>query len=176
MKIKETDEELILTEIPVMAWLACLFAAAIGGVLLYTGSGGMSGSEKLVGWQIALLFIMGGFAFLVGTFYLSTLPITKVIINKKHKIISIKKYGLFGKLEEVYKLSDVKEFSLIAEKDSDGDSFFPIVLSLKDGQEIKITSSGSHSEEYMNEFVFPANEYINKIKSFEDFKWKSFER
>ncbi len=162
MKITKTPNELTIQETPGCLWFVGLFFAFVGGIFVYGTGGGFSNLGQVPRWQIALAFCMGAISVSVGFWIIYTAPISKVIVDRAKNIVILKRYGLFGKRETLYKFNEIKKFCLIEDRDDEGSPIWSFGMELNDGEMLKITSLPSHSEEYERKYIFETNEFMRK--------------
>lgn len=163
MKLKQTENELIIDEAPGCLWIFGLFFMVIGGAFAYGGLGGFSNSTELASWELALTFFMGSAGVATGIWIIYAAPVTKVTVDRNANRITHLRKGIFGKTEKVYALDEVKEFCLIEEVDDDGDPVWSLGLALAGGGErIRISSLASHSESVKRDLLFKSNEFMRR--------------
>jgi hypothetical protein len=162
MKTKQTVNELIIQETPGCLWFFGLFFVIIGGMLVYGTLGGFSNWNEVPAWQLILAFFVAVSVISGGIWVISGAPITKIVINRIEDYVLIKKYGFFGKRETVYKFSEIKQFCLIEEKDSENDTIWSVGMELNDGELLKTSSMPLHTEEIQRKYIFEINEFMRK--------------
>lgn len=162
MKIKQTPNELIIQETPGCLWIFGLFFAIVGGIFVYGALGGFSNWNEVSFWQLALAFFMGAIAVAVGIWMIYKAPISKVVIDRIEDKVLLKRFGLFGKREIIYKFSEIKEFCLIEDKDDENEPIWSFGMELDNGEIIKISSMPLHSENYQRKYIFETNEFMRK--------------
>ena len=162
MHTEQTANELIIRETPGCLWIVGLFFAFVGGVFAYGSLGGLTDYDSHSAWMLALSFGMGAIAVAVGVWILYNAPITKIVVNRIENIVSMTRYGLFGKQETFYDFDDIKYFCLTEDVDDEGSPVWYFAIKLDDGETIKITSLASHSETYERQYVFTVNEFMRK--------------
>lgn len=162
MKITQTPNELTIQETPGCLWFIGLFFAVIGGTFVYGALGGFSNWNEVPGWQLALAFFMGATAVSIGVWAIYTAPVSKVIVDRVEDKVILKRFGLFGKRDTVYKFDEIKQFCQIEDKDDEGSPIWSFGMELNNGEMLKITSLPSHSEEYERKYIFETNEFMRK--------------
>lgn len=160
MRLKEEFNQTIVEETPGCLWFVGLFFALVGGIFVYGSLGGLNDYAKQSPWMLAFAFLMGSSAVGVGIWIIYNAPITKVVINRIESRVLLRRYGLFGKKEIVFRFDEIKCFRLIEDKDDEGSPIWSFGLELTNDELVKITSLPSHSEEYERKHVFQINEFM----------------
>ncbi len=160
MRLKEEFNQIIIEETPGCLWFAGLFFAFVGGIFVYGSLGGLTDYAKQSPWMLALSGVMGSIGVAVGIWIIYNSPITKVFVNRAENRVLLKRYGLFGKKETVYRFDEIECFRLIEAKDDEGSPIWSFGLELSNGELLKITSLPSHSEEYERRHVFQINDFM----------------
>ena len=162
MKLRQTENELIIDEAPGCLWIFGLFFVAIGAAFVYGSLGGFSNSSEVGPWVLALTFFMGSTGVAIGFWIIFRAPVTKVNIDRNEKTVLHSQRGLFGKRENLYRFDQVREFCLIEEVDDEGDPIWSLGLGLSDGERVRISSLASHSESFKREFLFKSNQFMRR--------------
>jgi hypothetical protein len=162
VKIKQSENELIIEETPGCLWIFGLFFAVIGGVFVYGSLGGFSNWNEASTLTIYLSFLMGAIAVAVGVWIIYRAPLTKVIVNRQTKTVVHIRRGLAGQQKNIYSFGQIKQFCLVEQEDSEGDPIWSLGMELSNGETIKISSLESHNEKYKRDFVFQTNEFMHK--------------
>lgn len=128
MKIKTDEHKIVLTDLPLTAWLFGLVFAIVGLQLLIPSL--LSGN--ILGILIGVLFAFGGSQ----TGLLK--PYERITIDRWLKTITVRKIGLlnFGKTE--YAAGDIEKIYSETETDSEDAKSYTICLSLTGGQSLVI--------------------------------------
>ena len=162
MHTEQTPNELIIRETPGCLWIVGLFFVFVGGVFVYGSLGGLTDYDSHSAWMLALSFGMGAIAVAVGVWIIYIAPITKIVVDRIENIVSMTRYGLFGKQETFYNFDNIKYFCLTEDVDDEGSPVWYFAMKLDDGEIIKITSLASHSETYERQYIFQGNEFMRK--------------
>lgn len=162
MKIKQTENELIILETPGCLWIFGLFFISVSGVFVYGALGGFKDYDRVPLWGIAACFLMGVIGISVGVWQIYLAPVTKIIINRRDKTVTHLRRGLFGAEKTIYGFDQVKQFRNIEDKDSEGDPIWYLGMEFYSGKIIEISSMPSHSEKYKQDFVFEINRFLKK--------------
>ena len=162
MKISEAGDQISIDETPGCLWVFGLFFGVIGGLFVYGSLGGFTNRDEVPVYAIWLAFVMGAVGIAVGIWIILRAPVTNVVIDRQKKIISHTRRGLFGKTEDLYHIDQVKEFCVIEDKDDEGSSIWSLGYELSSGEIIAISSLQSHDEKFKRNFVFRANEFMQK--------------
>lgn len=162
MQAEQTENVLIIRESPGCLWLFGLFFAFVGSVFVYGALGGLADYDRQSPWMLALAFVIGAIGIGAGIWIIYRAPITQVVINRVENEVFITRYGLFGKQKTFYDFDEIEQFCLIEEQDSEGDKIWSLGMKLKNDETIKISSLPSHDKRFKNNFVFQANEFMQK--------------
>jgi hypothetical protein len=162
MKSKQTVNELIIRETPGCLWILSGLFVFVGGVFIYGSLGGFTNWNSVPWWTILLTLLMGSIGFAVGCRMLFHSPITKVIVNRPNELVTLTRYGLFGKTEIVYSFEQIKQFCLVEEKDDKDNLIWSLGIELTDGKIETVSSLPSHFQEQKQKFVFQTNEFMYK--------------
>lgn len=162
MQVKQTGNELIISETPGCLWIFGLLFALVGGSFVYGSLGGFTNFNEVPFWQLALACLMGLIAVSFGVWQIFTAPVTKIIFNRTTKTAVYTKYGLNGKTRTFYNFDSIKKFLTLEEKDSEGDSIWSLAMELSSGEIIKISAMGVHHEKSKRDIVFEVNKFTNK--------------
>lgn len=162
MQTEQTESELIIRETPGCLWIFGLFFAFVGGIFVYGALGGLADYDKQALWMLAMAFVMGAIGVGTGIWIIYRAPITRVVINGIENEVLMMRYGLFGKQKAYYNFDEIEQFCLIEEQDSEGDKIWSLGMKLIDDETIKISSLPSHDERFKSNFVFQANEFMQK--------------
>jgi len=162
MKIKQTENELITQEMPGCLWIFGLFFAFVGSIFVYGSLGGFTNADEVLRYAIYLAFLMGAIGVACGVWVISRAPVSKIVVNRINETVVYTKYGLSGKTESRFRFDEIKQFCLVEEKDSEGDTIWSLGLELANRETIKISSLESHDERFKRNFVFQTNEFVRK--------------
>jgi hypothetical protein len=162
MKSFQTQNELIIIETPGCMWIIALLFVSIGGVIVYGSVGGFTNYHQIEFYKIFLAFVMGMIGVSAGCWLVYRSPITKVTINNLSETVYLQRFGISGKTKNQYTFDEISQFSLISEKDTEGDPIWLLGMELADGEVIRISSLESHSEEFKRKFVYETNLFMNK--------------
>jgi hypothetical protein len=162
MQATQTENELILRETPGCVWIFGLFFALVGGAFVYGALGGFADYPRREVWMLAAAFVTGSIGVAAGAWLIYRAPVTKLIINRIEKSVLMTQYGLFGRRVAFFDFDEIEQFSLIEERDSEGDAIFSLGMELINGDTVKISSLPSHDERFKREFVFQTNEFMRK--------------
>ncbi len=78
MKIKQTENELIIQETPGCLWIFGLFFAFVGAIFVYGSFGGLTDYDKQAAWMLMFAFLMGAIAVACGVWIISRAPVLTV--------------------------------------------------------------------------------------------------
>lgn len=162
MQTEQTENALIIRETPGCLWIFGLFFALVGGIFVYGALGGFVDHARHELWMLALAFIMGSIGVAAGVWIIYRAPVTRIVIYRIENTITMTRYGLFGRRESVYDFDEIEQFSLIEDKDSEGDQIWSLGMDLINGERIVISSLPSHDERFIRQFVFQTNEFMHK--------------
>ena len=162
MKIKQTENELIIQETPGCLWIFGLFFAFVGAIFVYGSFGGLTDYDKQAAWRLMLAFLMGAIAVACGVWIISRAPVSKIVVDRINETVVYTKYGLSGKKEFRFRFDEIKQFCLVEEKDGEGDAIWSLGMDLANRETIKISSLESHDESFKRNFVFQTNEFMRK--------------
>lgn len=162
MKLEQTDNKLVVKEAPGCIWILGLFFIGVSGTIVYGSLGGFTNYREIPQWQVIVAFVMGSFGVMAGYGIIWAAPVTRLVIDKQHNILTHTRRGINGKTKKIYTLDQIKEFTLIDEADSDGDPIYFLGLELASGEKVKISSLSSHDESYKRDFLFKANTFLGK--------------
>ncbi len=162
MHVEQTENELIIRETPGCLWIFGLFFAFVGGTFVYGSLGGFADYERHEVWMLALAFVMGSIGVAAGIWIIYNAPITKIVINRVENTVSMTRYGLLKDQKYAFDFDEIEGFCLTEDVDDEGSPIWYFALKLSDDETIKITSLASHSETYERQYVFRANEFMNK--------------
>ncbi len=162
MQINQTENELIIRETPGCLWIFGLFFALVGGAFVYGALGGFADFDRQELWMLALALVMGSIGVGTGAWIIYRAPVTKVVINRIANEVRMTRYGLFGRQETFYVFDEIEQFSLIEDRDSEGDPIWSLGMDLTNGETIPISSLPSHDERFKSNFVFQTNEFMRK--------------
>lgn len=162
MKIRENGPILTINEMPVFAWLFGAFFMIVGATFVYGASGGYSNYEEATRFTLVAHFVSGMIALAVGFCIIQFTPVTWITIDRTNQTLAFKQRGLSKNVDRVHRFSEVKEFYLIEDKDSDGDPVWALGLAFTDGEEIRISAIDSHDEKFKRDMIFKANVFMYK--------------
>ena len=174
LRITENKDEIIVREIPFFDWVR---AAVAGLIFFFIVCAALASKENLSDllWVLILLTPIGAFLL-----FLLTTPTFSVKINKPGKTVSVRRQNLFKYSFEVYSFSEIADLiyidtKLLGEQGRET-AFYQLMLPLKTGKNIEISSSGgSKDNEYqnavdlMNPYIFDTSKQIPfKLTVFDD--------
>ncbi|HMS39151.1 MAG TPA: hypothetical protein PKE69_02915 [Pyrinomonadaceae bacterium] len=162
MNTEQTQNELIIRETPGCLWIVGLFFAVVGGIFVYGALGGFADYSRHSPLMLAVALVMGSVGVGVGVWTIYNAPITKIVINRVENTVLMSRYGLLSREDSFYDFDQIEGFCLMEDRDTEGDPIWYFALQLIDDEPIRITSLASHSETYKREYVFRANEFMNK--------------
>ncbi|HEX9960959.1 MAG TPA: hypothetical protein VGB00_08505, partial [Pyrinomonadaceae bacterium] len=117
MKIKHTENELILQDAPGCLWIFGLFFACIGAVFVFGSLGGFTNYDELPSYAIYLSFLMGAIGIGVGVWQISAHPLSKTIVDSQIKTVRHAERGLFKKHENTFHFEEIAQFIVIESED-----------------------------------------------------------
>ena len=167
MKLKETDLGLEIKHTPGCLWVFGCFFFVVGSIFLYGLLGGFSNYDKIETWEIAVGLVISLSIIVVGIWQILSHPVMITTINGRNKTITLVEKGFIRRQKRELKFSEVSKFEIVEEKDSEGDSFYYIVLKTKRSEKIKLSSSGIQVESYVLEIKDEINRYLEKEKLLE---------
>jgi hypothetical protein len=162
MQINKSENELILRETPGCLWIFGLFFAFVGGVLVYGALGGFTDYDRHGFWVLATAFAFGAVGVGAGVWMIYRAPVTKIVINRIAGELHMTRYGVFGKEKSFYTFDEIEQFSVIEDRDGEGDAIFSLGMSLTNGETVFVSSLPSHDERFKREFAFQTNEFMRK--------------
>ncbi|MGQ0541993.1 MAG: hypothetical protein ACT4O9_09115 [Blastocatellia bacterium] len=162
MKIRRSENALVFRETPGCLWVFGLFFAIIGSMFIYGSLGGYSNYNEASPWVIAAHLFGGICAVAAGYWVIFRAPVTTVTIDRKEKIVRLKRRGLSGKHDRAYTFDEVIEFRLIKDIDSDGDNVWSLGVEIVEDKTIKISAISSPDESFKRDLVFQANQFMQK--------------
>lgn len=162
MKIEQTQNNLIIKENPGCLWIFGLFFAAFGGLFIYGGLNGFYFFGTQSDWAVALTFLLGLAGIGIGLWVIYQNPINNLEINKPKSSVAITRWGIFGKRVEVFHFDEIERFCLLERGNNQNLTAWDFGLQLIDGEQIAITSLGTHAEDYESKYVYPINVFIGK--------------
>lgn len=162
MNISHENDKLTISETPGCLWIFGLFFVLIGGVFAYGALGGLKDYDRQSPWLLAMAFILGVIGIIAGIRVISGAPITRVIVDRAHRVVIWTRFGFMGRETFVYKFDDIERFCLIEDRDSDGAEIWWFGMELIDGEVLPIGAIASHFAENERRFVFAANEFAGK--------------
>lgn len=174
IKIKENPEEVTIEEIPFSQWIGFFFLFLF--FLFYL----IFGFTTFVGIDITLnmkLFLSFWSLALSGVLVFVFCPSIKIKINKQKKSIIIYKKSLIKNDSSIYFFNQIGELIFVnAKQGSRGGMSYQLILPLKNGEKIEISSSiGSKESQYyktadlINEYIFDdPNQVSYKLTLFHD--------
>lgn len=162
MHTEQNENELIIRETPGCLWIVGLFFAFVGGVFVYGAIGGFADYARQSPLMLAAALVMGSIGIGAGVWIIYNAPITKIVINRIENTVLMSRFGLLTRSDSLYDFDNIEGFTLIEDRDDEGDPIWYFALKLIDDEPIKITSLASHSETYKREYVFRANEFMHK--------------
>jgi hypothetical protein len=162
VKIERTDQTLTIKETPGCLWIFGLFFILVGGSFVFGALGGYSNYSSLSPLILAVHLLLGLIAVGAGYWVVYVAPVTRVTLDRSSETVILKRRGVAGKVDRTFKFSEIREFRLIEERDSDGDPIFSLGLDLASGEEIRLSALQSHDEALKRDFVFQTNQFIYK--------------
>lgn len=162
MKIKENGPILNINEMPIFAWLFGGFFMIVGAFFVYGASGGYTNYEEATRLTLIVHFSLGMIALAVGFAIIQFAPVTWITIDRRTQTLEFKQRGLFINIDRVHPFSEVNEFYLIHDKDSDGDPTWALGIAFADGEEIRVSAIDSHDESFKRDMAFKANTFMYK--------------
>ncbi len=134
----------------------------VGGSFVFGALGGYSNYRSLSPLILGVHMLVGLIAVACGYWIVFIAPITRLTIDRSSETITLKRRGVAGRIDRVFEFSEIKQFCLIEERDSDGDPIFSLGIDLANGEEIKLSALQSHDEAFKRNFVFETNQFIYK--------------
>lgn len=174
MKIERSGEILVIRETPGLLWVLGGFFIAISSMFVYGALGGYSNWNEALRFTIGAHLAMGLIGISVGFGVIFSAPVTRIVIDRFNRTLLYRVRGLLRRSETVYRFDQIDSFSLIEEKDSDGDPKWSVGLKLREGEVLKVSRLESPDESYKRNFVNQANEFMFKrIPSYRDIEDES---
>ncbi|HEY0459327.1 MAG TPA: hypothetical protein VGC97_09345 [Pyrinomonadaceae bacterium] len=171
LRITESKDEIIVREVPIIHWTASVTILVVLSLIGYFSFLYKRDIFDLI-WTLGIFFSAGAFLF-----YIFAVPATTTKINKPGKTVSIRKQSLIKYSFDVYSFSEISDLIYVKEtKDSRGNISYQLMLPLKDGQKIEISTSISLKEgkyfdaaDLMNKYIFDTSKQIPfKLTIFND--------
>ncbi len=176
MKIIETEDEIMIRDVPLYFWIMGVFGSFLfGGCFIWTiiytifnpreilssDGGGWLGSVFAVVLYVLFLALIGAILAAFAGFILSSVVTTK--INRKSQFVEISRHNLLRKNVTRYEFSQIKRFDTESRRVGRTGLKFYIAVRLKNNRKIEIEEKG-HSESQANEIIEKLNLFI-KIQS-----------
>lgn len=162
MYIKEKEGELVITERPGCLWIAGLFFAIMGGIVVWGTVGGFGNWNESETWHLVVGFSIGSIVLTAGCFMIFRAPITKIFINRYTNTVTHQTRGVLGKEEKIYRFDEVKQFFLTEHEDSDSGVSWYLNMELQNGETKTLTIVGNKTEVKSRDIVFQTNEFMQK--------------
>src|SRR5688500_6881440 len=108
MKSEQNANELTIQETPGLLWILGALFLFVGGIFVYGSLGGFTNADEVPQYAIYLSFFMVAIAVAAGLWIIYRAPVTKISVNRLSHTISVTKFGLFGKKENIYSFDDIK--------------------------------------------------------------------
>lgn len=162
MKITQEGGRLIIRETPVIVWVFGGLFAIVGAVFVYGALGGYSNYAEASRFTIGAHLAGGLIGIAVGLILIQSSPATTVTIDRSAQSIVYTTHWTSGRNSQSFSFAQIDSFTLLEEPDPDGDPVYWLGLRFNDGKELKISRLGSPSESYKRDFVFQANEFMQK--------------
>jgi hypothetical protein len=162
MKVFQTPELLIIKENPGCLWLFGSFFAAFGILFIYGAFNGFYIFGTDAPWAVSLTFLFGALGLVIGFWTIYKTPISQLYIDKTSNEVILGRWGIFGKRTFVYQFEEIEKFLLIQRIKGHGGLVYDFGLRLQNGENIAVTSLGSHAEDYESKYIYPINVFIGK--------------
>jgi hypothetical protein len=162
MKIKQTENELILRDSPGCLWIFGLFFALIGAVFVFGALGGFTNYDEVPRYAIYLSFLMGAIAVGVGIWQSAAHPLSKIIVDAQVKTVRHTQRGLFKKHDETYHFEEIAQFIVLEDEDDESNPVWKMAMLLNDGETIELTKVWSHDEKQYLETAQNVNQFARK--------------
>ncbi|HQU83364.1 MAG TPA: hypothetical protein PKY59_09580 [Pyrinomonadaceae bacterium] len=155
MKVTESTDEIILQETPYLQWIISLVIAAFSFLFVYRSLSEMTDYFNLA-WTLAIA--VSGSIFFISLLFN---PAITTKINKQKKLISIRKQSLVKYSFKVYNFDEVADLIYVHdESDTRGNKSYQMMLPLKDGSKIEISSVISSKESQYYNTAQKINSYV----------------
>jgi len=158
MKIKQTENELIIQETPGCLWIFGLFFAFVGAIFVYGSFGGLTDYDKQAAWMLMLAFLMGAIAVACGVWIISRAPVLTVSTKR----LFIRNTACRARKNFAFVLMKSNNSASSKNKDGEGDAIWSLGMDLANRETIKISSLEIHDESFKRNFVFQTNEFMRK--------------
>lgn len=160
MKIERTDQTLTIKETPGCLWIFGLFFIIVGGSFVFGALGGYSNYSSLSPLILGAHLLGGLIGVACGYWVIYVAPVTRLTLDRSSETVTLKRRGIAGKVDRIFTFAEIKQFSLIEERDSEGDPIFSLGIDLTSSEEIKLSALQSHDEAFKRNFVFETNQFI----------------
>lgn len=140
MRVKEKDHQLILTDNTGCVWLFSSLFVFVGGTFVYGSMGGFSNYREVAPWVLLVSGAMGLIGLATGLGIIHATPFTTTTLNRSSRTLLISWRGLLGNSERLIRFSEIAEFHVVHERDSDGDSVYRVDMRLKTSEDIRLSA------------------------------------
>ncbi len=169
MKIERDGQTLAISETPGWLWIFGCFFIVIGAAFVYGASGGYSNYDEATRFEIAAHFIGGLTAVAVGFGVIWYAPLTRLTIDRNTETVTLKRRGISGRANRVFRFEEVKQFFILEDVDSDGDPVWSLGMELADSEIVEISVFKTPDEKFKRDVAFQANELMYKqLPSYRD--------
>ncbi len=162
MRLRKTENELILRDKPGCLWIFGLFFILVSSVFVYGALGGFTDYDRIPDWAISFSFFMGAIGIAVGVWQISSHPLSKIVINRKAKTVVFTQRGLFKKTNRVFRFEEVQKFAVKEGEDDESNAIWKTELSLTSGETVEITSVWERKEKECEYAAETANNFLRK--------------
>ncbi len=165
LQIKETENELTITALPLTVW-AMVIGAFIFGLYIFNiyieGIGGISRIGKLLqGNAIGLTTVGFSLAcFIGGLCFFHFIPLTITKFNRQKEIVTQTKYTLFGKRTRNIGYSYLQSKVQLFSDSIDQTTHYWLFFYVQGGEKIYLSGHSFWSKESNLELADKANEYL----------------
>ncbi len=160
MKITREGTDLIISDNPGCIWLLGAFFIGVGSVFVFGGSGGYVYLEQHPRWVALVHVFLGAGAVVCGLWQIVQHPMRRLVISRTAETIALRERGFFNGGRRTFRFAETERFRLETEKDSDGDDCFWLVLELRNGERLRVSSYAGHDEAVQRSVMFEANQFI----------------
>lgn len=154
-KIIENEDEIILQETPYKQWIISLIIAGFSFLFVYRS---FTETADYFNLAFVLAIAVSGTIFFLSLLFNSAIT-TK--INKQKRLISVRKQSLLKYSFKVYDFDEVADLIYVQdEADKRGNKSYQMILPLKDGSKIEISSVISTKESQYYNTAQKINSYV----------------
>jgi hypothetical protein len=162
MHIRQTENQLVITETPGCVWILASLFLLVGGAFVWGALGGFVDWHLHSPLLLAAALLMGAASVAAGVWLIGRAPVTTIVIDRIDDLVTWTQRGIFGTTEEVFCFDEIDQFRLVSDFDDEGARIWTLGLELFDGRLLTVGSLPSHFEENEQRYVFAANNFIRK--------------